>query len=150
MEIEPTAAGMNGARLERITDHFEGRYVTPGKIAGCQITVMRDGRLAYYRSLGLMDRERGRPMADDAIFRIYSMTKPIASVALMQLYERGMFQLTDPVHRYIPEWRNAPRRRGAAGRLDHISQTTTSDEHPRCPHPHDGTTRWPLSGQSDR
>jgi CubicO group peptidase (beta-lactamase class C family) len=53
-----------------------------------------------------MDRERQRRMEDDAIFRIYSMTKPIASVALMQLYERGMFQLTDPVHRYIPEWRN--------------------------------------------
>jgi CubicO group peptidase (beta-lactamase class C family) len=52
-----------------------------------------------------MDREHAVPMADDAIFRIYSMTKPIASVALMQLYERGMFQLLDPVHRYIPEWR---------------------------------------------
>ena len=52
-----------------------------------------------------MDRERNIPMADDTIFRIYSMTKPIASVALMQLYERGMFQLLDPVHRYIPEWR---------------------------------------------
>ena len=60
--------------------------------------------MAYQRSLGLMDRERNIPMADDTIFRIYSMTKPIASVALMQLYERGMFQLLDPVHRYIPEW----------------------------------------------
>ena len=67
---------------------------------------MRGGHLAYQRSLGLMDRERARPTEDDAIFRIFSMTKPIASVALMQLYERGMFQLTDPVHRYIPEWRN--------------------------------------------
>ncbi|MGO8864766.1 MAG: serine hydrolase domain-containing protein [Acidimicrobiales bacterium] len=105
MEVEPDAAGMSGARLERITEHFERRYLAPGKIAGCQITVARKGRMAYYRSLGLMDRERGRPMADDAVFRIYSMTKPIASVALMQLYERGMFQLTDPVHRYIPEWR---------------------------------------------
>jgi CubicO group peptidase (beta-lactamase class C family) len=97
---------MDEARLERITEHFEGKYVTPGKLAGCQITVVRGGHLAYHRSLGLMDRERQRRMEDDAIFRIYSMTKPIASVALMQLYERGMFQLTDPVHRYIPEWRN--------------------------------------------
>jgi CubicO group peptidase (beta-lactamase class C family) len=105
MKVEADAAGMSEARLERITDHFESRYVRPGKIAGCQIAVVRGGHLAYSRSLGLMDRERERPMAEDAIFRIYSMTKPIASLALMQLYEQGMFQLTDPVHRYIPEWR---------------------------------------------
>jgi CubicO group peptidase (beta-lactamase class C family) len=105
MKIEPEAAGMDEARLERITGHFGSTYVDTGKIAGCQITVVRGGHVAYHRSLGLMDRERALPMADDAIFRIYSMTKPIASVALMQLYERGMFQLLDPVHRYIPEWR---------------------------------------------
>ena len=105
MKIEPDAAGMSEDRLERITEHFGPNYVDTGKIAGCQITVVRGGHVAYHRSLGLMDRERGVPMADDAIFRIYSMTKPIASVALMQLYERGMFQLLDPVHRYIPEWR---------------------------------------------
>jgi CubicO group peptidase (beta-lactamase class C family) len=105
MKVEPDAAGMNEARLERITEHFGPNYVDSGKIAGCQITVVRGGHVAYARTLGLMDRERHIPMADDAIFRIYSMTKPIASVALMQLYERGMFQLLDPVHRYIPEWR---------------------------------------------
>jgi len=105
VKVEPDAAGMSEARLERITHHFDERYVAPGKIPGCQVTVVRAGHVAYYRSLGMMDRERQRPLADDAIFRIFSMTKPIASVALMQLYERGMFQLTDPVHRYIPEWR---------------------------------------------
>ena len=105
MKVEPDAAGMSGERLERISEHFGPGYVDTGKIAGCQITVVRGGHVAYHRSLGLMDRERQIPMADDAIFRIYSMTKPIASVALMQLYERGMFQLLDPVHRYIPEWR---------------------------------------------
>jgi len=105
MKVEPDAAGMREDRLERITEHFWSRYVNTGKIAGCQITVARGGHVAYHRSLGLMDRERDIPMADDAIFRIYSMTKPIASIALMQLYERGMFQLFDPVHRYIPEWR---------------------------------------------
>lgn len=105
MKIEPDAAGMDGSRLERITSHFASNYVDPGKIAGCQIAVVRGGHVAYARSLGLMDRERAVPMADDAIFRIYSMTKPIASVALMQLYEQGTFQLLDPVHRYIPEWR---------------------------------------------
>ncbi len=105
MKVQPDAAGMREDRLERITEHFGHNYVDPGKIAGCQITVVRGGHVAYSRSLGLMDRENAVPMADDAIFRIYSMTKPIASVALMQLYERGMFQLLDPVHRYIPEWR---------------------------------------------
>jgi CubicO group peptidase (beta-lactamase class C family) len=105
MKVQPDAAGMREDRLERITEHFGQNYVDPGKIAGCQITVVRGGHVAYHRSLGLMDRENAVPMADDAIFRIYSMTKPIASVALMQLYERGMFQLLDPVHRYIPEWR---------------------------------------------
>jgi CubicO group peptidase (beta-lactamase class C family) len=105
VKVEPEAAGMDEARLERITHHFEQNYVAPGKIAGCQITVVRSGHTAYHRSLGLMDREQGRPLRDDAIFRIFSMTKPIASVALMQLYERGMFQLNDPVHRFIPEWR---------------------------------------------
>jgi CubicO group peptidase (beta-lactamase class C family) len=106
VKIEPDAAGMSESRLERITEHLVGKYVAPGKLTGCQITVVRGGHLAYQRSLGFMDRERERPTEDDAIFRIYSMTKPIASVALMQLYERGMFQLADPVHRYIPEWRN--------------------------------------------
>jgi CubicO group peptidase (beta-lactamase class C family) len=105
MKIEPDAAGMTEGRLERITEHFSSTYVEPGKIAGCQITVVRGGHVAYHRSIGLMDIEADKPMADDAIFRIYSMTKPIASVALMQLYEKGRFQLLDPVHRYIPEWR---------------------------------------------
>jgi len=105
MKTEPDAAGMSEVRLERITEHFSSAYVEPGKIAGCQVTVVRGGHIAYHRSLGLMDREAQTPMADDVIFRIYSMTKPIASVALMQLYERGLFQLLDPVHRYIPEWR---------------------------------------------
>jgi CubicO group peptidase (beta-lactamase class C family) len=106
VKIDPDAAGMSETRLERITEHFGANYVDTGKIAGCQITVVRGGHVAYYRSLGLMDRERGIPMADDTIFRIFSMTKPIASIALMQLYERGMFQLLDPVRRYIPEWQN--------------------------------------------
>ncbi len=105
VKVEPDAAGMREDRLERITEHFGRNYVGTGKIAGCQITVVRGGHTAYYRSLGLRDREQDLPMTDDTIFRIYSMTKPIASVALMQLYERGKFQLLDPVHRYIPEWR---------------------------------------------
>ena len=106
MELAPKQTGLSTARLERITDHLERNYIAPGKIAGCQVAVARHGHLAYFRSLGQMDRERAKPMADDAIFRIYSMTKPITSVALMSLYERGYFQLNDPVSRFFPAWRD--------------------------------------------
>jgi CubicO group peptidase (beta-lactamase class C family) len=104
--VDPEGAGFDRSRLERLTRHFETRYVSTGKIAGCQIGVARRGRTAYWRSLGLMDVERSNPVEDHTIWRIYSMTKPITSVALMQLYEQGCFQLTDPLHRYIPEWRD--------------------------------------------
>jgi CubicO group peptidase (beta-lactamase class C family) len=105
MELAPKHTGLSTARLERITDHLERNYIQPGKIAGCQVAVARRGHLAYFRSLGQMDLARGKVMTDDAIFRIYSMTKPITSVALMSLYERGYFQLNDPVSRFFPSWR---------------------------------------------
>ncbi|HXQ15674.1 MAG TPA: serine hydrolase domain-containing protein [Caulobacteraceae bacterium] len=106
MELAPKQTGLSTARLERITDHLERNYIASGKIAGCQVAVARHGHLAYFRSFGQMDRERGKTMTDDAIFRIYSMTKPITSVALMSLYERGYFQLNDPVSRFFPAWRD--------------------------------------------
>lgn len=106
MELAPHEAGLSAERLGRITDHLNTHYIGPGKIAGCQTLVARHGHAAYFSSLGCMDRERGTPVADDTIFRIYSMSKPITSVALMSLYERGAFQLNDPVHRVIPEWRD--------------------------------------------
>ncbi len=150
MKVEPDAAGMRQDRLERITEHFGPNYVDTGKIAGCQITVVRGGHVAYARSLGLMDREQAVPMSDDAIFRIYSMTKPIVSVALMQLYERGEFQLLDPVHRFIPEWRTLQVGRDA-GRRHHLAdQAAAADEHARRPHAHHRASRQPLPGQSGR
>ena len=106
MKIDADAAGFDGARLERIDEHLRRSYVDPGKIAGCQTLVARGGQVAHFSSLGSMDRERGRPVQDDTIWRLYSMTKPITGVALMTLYERGLFQLSDPVHRFVPEWRD--------------------------------------------
>ena len=106
MDAQSQWTGLDAGRLERITDHLERNYITNGKIAGCQVTVARHGHIAYAKNFGLMDRERGKPTADDTIYRIYSMTKPIVSVALMTLYEQGYFQLNDPVHRYVPSWRN--------------------------------------------
>jgi CubicO group peptidase (beta-lactamase class C family) len=97
--------GFLGGRLSRITDHLNRSYIEPGKIAGCLTLVARGGEIAYLQPLGRADREREVPMAEDTIFRIYSMTKPITSVALMTLYERGYFQLQDPVHRVFPAWR---------------------------------------------
>jgi len=105
MNIDPVSAGFDANRLNRITAHLNNSYIDTGKIAGCQVLVARRGHVAYSKSLGMMDRERNIPMRDDAIFRIYSMTKPVTAVALMQLFEQGLFQLNDPVHRVIPEWR---------------------------------------------
>ena len=106
MELAAKEAGFAPERMGRITDHLNRNYIENGKIAGCQTLVARHGRVAYFSSLGSMDRERAKPMADDTIFRIYSMSKPITSVALMSLYEQGHFQLNDPVSRFIPEWRD--------------------------------------------
>jgi CubicO group peptidase (beta-lactamase class C family) len=106
MPVKPEDVGMSGQQLERIEKHLKTRYVDPGKITGCLTMVARKGQIAYLQPMGLMDRERNKPMTEDTIFRIYSMTKPITSVALMMLYEEGRFQLADPVWKFIPEWRN--------------------------------------------
>jgi CubicO group peptidase (beta-lactamase class C family) len=106
MQTSPRRAGFSRKRLLRISDHLERQYIEPQKIAGCQVAVARHGELAYFQSFGRMDIENDLAMRDDAIFRIYSMTKPITSIALMQLFERGRFQLNDPVHRFLPAWRN--------------------------------------------
>ena len=105
VELQTTEAGFDPARLDRIAGHLERHYIEPGKIAGCQIAVARHGHLAYSKSFGHADRERGTAIADDTIYRIYSMTKPITSIALMTLFEQGHFQLDDPVARFYPEWR---------------------------------------------
>jgi CubicO group peptidase (beta-lactamase class C family) len=106
MKVDAEAAGMDAARLGRIDEHLQTRYVEPGKIAGCQVAVARKGSLAHYSAFGWADRERQAPVGEETIWRIYSMTKPVTAVALMTLYERGYFQLTDPVSRFLPEWRD--------------------------------------------
>ncbi len=104
--VRPESVGLSSERLARIEEHLERRYLAPKKIAGALTLVARRGRIAHLKAVGAMDVERGVAMRDDTIFRIYSMTKPITSVALMTLYERGAFQLEDPVHRFIPAWRD--------------------------------------------
>ena len=105
MEVNPTKAGFSATKLGQIDRHLNDNYIKPNKISGCQVMVARHGEPAYFQSFGDMDRERSKPVADDTIFRIYSMTKPITSVALMMLFEEGRFQLNDPVYRFLPAWR---------------------------------------------
>jgi CubicO group peptidase (beta-lactamase class C family) len=103
---DPKPAGLDPGRLTRIDDHLQRQYIDRGRIAGCQVMVARRGHVALRSSLGLMDRERGASVADDAIWRWYSMTKPVTGIALLTLFEQARCKLTDPIHRYLPEWRD--------------------------------------------
>lgn len=98
-------AGMAADRLARIGEHLERKYLSSGKLPGALTLVARHGQITYLQAQGLRDVERQLPMQRDTLFRIYSMTKPITSIALMQLYEQGRFLLDDPVHRFIPGWK---------------------------------------------
>ncbi|WP_336367190.1 serine hydrolase domain-containing protein [Marinobacter sp. C2H3] len=93
-------------RLDRITQHLDRNYIQPGKLPGAVTLIAHRGEVVWCQAQGLRDVERGAPMTRDTVFRIYSMTKPITSIALMQLYEQGKFLLDDPVHKYIPAWRD--------------------------------------------
>jgi len=102
---KPEEVGLSSPRLARIGAHFQ-RYIDAGKLAGTLTLIARRGQIAYLEPQGHLEIERQRPMTEDAVFRIYSMTKPITSVGLMMLYEQGRFQLDDPVHRFIPSWKD--------------------------------------------
>lgn len=106
MSATPESVGMSGERLARIDRFLAERYVGAGKLPCAQLLVARDGQVVHHTLLGHADLEAGRPLRDDAIVRIYSMTKPITSVAFMMLVEEGLVALDDPVHRFIPSWRN--------------------------------------------
>ena len=103
---KPEKLGLSSERLGRIESFLTERYIAPGKLPCAQVQVWRRGKLAYETVLGLADRERERKLKADDLFRIYSMTKPITSVALMMLVEEGLIALDDPVAKYIPEWKD--------------------------------------------
>ena len=104
MDVEdPGKVGLSAERLDRIGPYFAQRYVEAGTLPGVLSAVARRGQLVHLEASGLRDVERGVPMTEDTIFRLYSMTKPITSVALMSLYEQGAFQLDDPVGNFLPE-----------------------------------------------
>ena len=95
IEVDPGEAGLDPERLKRIDAHF-ARYVDDGRLAGWLLTIGRHGRLAHVARCGSRDLEAGLPVTDDTLWRIYSMTKPVTSVAAMILYEEGAFELSDP------------------------------------------------------
>lgn len=104
--VTPESVGLDSGRLARIGQHLRQRYVEPGKIPGCLTLVARRGQVCYLDVTGHRDLQRDAPLTEDTVFRIYSMTKPITSVAIMTLFERGLIGLDDPVHRFIPAWRD--------------------------------------------
>ena len=108
--------GFSAERLPRIHNLMQ-RYVESGKLAGTIACVSRRGQVAYFDMLGHQNLENKTPMAEDSIFRIYSMTKPITSVALMMLYEESLFNLRDEVSQYIPAFKDV-KVLGADGKLE--------------------------------
>ena len=103
--VRPESVGMSTERLTRIDD-VVNKYVDADLVAGAVTLVARKGQVVQFKTYGHMDAENARPMREDAMFRIASLTKPMVSVALMMLWEQGNFQLSDPVSKYIPSFAN--------------------------------------------
>lgn len=101
VEIDPAEVGVDPHRLARIDSHF-ARYVDDGRLAGWQVVLARHGHVVHSSVYGQRDLEAGLPVEQDTLWRIYSMTKPITSVAALSLLEEGAFELNDPVSRWIP------------------------------------------------
>lgn len=100
--LTPDDAGLCGARLDRIRD-WAGRYVTSGKLPCSLVAVMRRGELVFVDARGYQDVDTETMLSKDTLFRIFSMTKPVTSVAAMMLYEQARFRLDDPISKYLPE-----------------------------------------------
>ena len=99
---KPEETGLSPQRLERIGHVFQ-QEVDQGRIPGAVLLIARDDKLVYAETFGMQDKAAGKPMSNDAIFRIYSMTKPLVTVAALSLMEEGKIELTDPVSKYLPQ-----------------------------------------------
>src|SRR5579859_3377046 len=98
--------GFSTARLAHIDRFIQDKYIATGRMPCAQVLVARKGERVHQSVLGLRDVERAAPLTEDTVFRIYSMTKPVTSVALMSLVEEGLIALDDPVARHIPAWKD--------------------------------------------
>jgi CubicO group peptidase (beta-lactamase class C family) len=103
-EVPPEQVGMSKQKLDRIHDALK-QHVADSKLPGTVVLVARKGKLIYADATGFQDKDEGKPMALDSLFRIYSMTKPLVSVAAMMLVEDGTIQLTDPVSKFFPAFK---------------------------------------------
>jgi len=103
IEVDAAEVGLDSERLKRIDAYLAG-YVADGRLPGWLLTLRRHGRLAHVARCGSRDLEAGLPVTDDTVWRVYSMAKPITSVAAMMLYEEGRFALGDPVSEFIPSF----------------------------------------------
>src|ERR1700691_3866196 len=103
LQADPAEAGFDKERLARIDRHF-ARYVDDGRLPGCLLTVRRHCRLVHVSIYGLRDIEAGLPVETGTLWRIFSMTKPVTSVAAMMLLEEGAFELATPVRDFIPSF----------------------------------------------
>jgi CubicO group peptidase (beta-lactamase class C family) len=101
----PESVGFDAARLKRL-DAYMARVVADGRVAGMTTLLARHGKVVEFKTYGKASLATGQPMARDAIFRVYSMSKPMTGVAMMILYEEGKWRLDDPVTRYVPEFKN--------------------------------------------
>ena len=106
VDADPAEVGFDKSRLARIDEHF-ARYVDDGRLAGWHAVVTRHGKVVHSSTAGLRDAEAGTPTTADTRWRIYSMSKPITTVAAMILWERGEIELDDPIHRWLPAFRDA-------------------------------------------
>lgn len=104
--VVPESVNLASEQLAKIPKFLQEKYVDSGLVAGCVVAVIRNGEVVHLSAMGKADIQRDIDMAEDSIFRLYSMTKPITSIALMSLYEDGLFQLTDPVSKFIPAWKD--------------------------------------------
>ena len=102
--VEPESVQLDGPKLQKIDDYMSAK-VKDESIVGCLGLIARGDKVAYFKTWGDMDRAKKKPMAADTIFRIYSMSKPISSVAAMQLVEQGKMDLDDPVSKYLPAFK---------------------------------------------
>jgi CubicO group peptidase (beta-lactamase class C family) len=103
--VDPETEGISSERLKQIDANID-QWIKEEQLNGATAIILRNGKIVYYKSFGFANKQQNIPMKKDNIFRIASMTKPIISVAAMMLYEEGKFLLTDPVSKFIPEFKN--------------------------------------------
>lgn len=115
--VKPESVGLCSERLGRVNAWLQAQ-VSGGRLAGASVLIGRRGQVAFFEATGLADLDTGASFARDTIVRIYSMTKPVTSVAAMMLYEEGCFQLDDPVHKYLPEFKDVRVWQGGSAPID--------------------------------